>query len=298
MDMIPENLPLTGAAGILAYKLLGPPAGTMGQYLSHAVDYSVENVTRVIEKATRKVDPEDLEEEALASPRAIKSVVDEASFSEDEVVAEYLGGVLASSRTSDGTDDSAVTWSALVGRLSSMQLRLHYALYVSLMDRIRGSDINLGLDTERKQLTSFIPFRELLPALELTPREFGGAFGEAFDGLHAEDLVDDRYMHGAPSDELHKMAPGITEPGLAWGPTVRGLRLLLWGLGHGTKHPNALRDPDLRWEFESDIRWPSDVLFVDDLKAAEKERTKAEREEKRQERNEQKRAAKAEPKDK
>jgi hypothetical protein len=51
------------------------------------------------------------------------------SHADEDIVVEYVSGVLASSRTEEGRDDRGVGWSSPVARMSCDQLRLHYVLY-------------------------------------------------------------------------------------------------------------------------------------------------------------------------
>src|SRR5205823_2957980 len=63
------------------------------------------------------------------SPRVLKHIIDEGAFCEDEMVAEYLGGILASSRQADGRDDRGVCFLNDIKSLSSYQVRTHYLIY-------------------------------------------------------------------------------------------------------------------------------------------------------------------------
>jgi len=53
-------------------------------------------------------------------------------------MAEYLGGVLAASRSRGGRDDRAIAWSNLVTSLSSVQVRAHFLLYREWAALLRG----------------------------------------------------------------------------------------------------------------------------------------------------------------
>ena len=53
----------------------------------------------------------------------------EAALADDELMSDYLGGVVAASGPED---DFAIALVALIGRLSSLQLRLHYLIYREL----------------------------------------------------------------------------------------------------------------------------------------------------------------------
>lgn len=63
--------------------------------------------------------------------RVAESVLQSAQFAKSEFVAEYLSGILASSRTPDGHDDRGISWTRLISQLSSDQVRMHYVLYTA-----------------------------------------------------------------------------------------------------------------------------------------------------------------------
>jgi hypothetical protein len=56
------------------------------------------------------------------SPRVLGFLV-QASLCEDELFAEYYGGVLASARGPSGRDDRGASMMSLIGRLSTYQVR-------------------------------------------------------------------------------------------------------------------------------------------------------------------------------
>src|SRR5208283_3371005 len=63
----------------------------------------------------------------------LKEVLSEGYFCEDELQAMYLGGVLASSKSSVSRDDRAIAYCSLVSSLSSYQLRTHCILYSTIL---------------------------------------------------------------------------------------------------------------------------------------------------------------------
>ncbi len=108
-------------------KLLGPMIDEIGKDLGKL--YSVGR-DRILNAAARKVD--DLEDGKVANLRVAKEVLWSGSFSDSEICVEYFGGILASTRSTDGTDDSAIQFLQLIKSLSSNQLKLHYALYAKI----------------------------------------------------------------------------------------------------------------------------------------------------------------------
>lgn len=106
-----------GGAAVAAYlskdgvsKLLGPTAEYLGGELKDLVEKSQHNLASVFRRAEQKCGPK-LEAEGIVNPRVMKHVYEEARFSENELLAEYFDGVLASARTKDGKDDRGVYYS-------------------------------------------------------------------------------------------------------------------------------------------------------------------------------------------
>ena len=66
------------------------------------------------------------------APKVLKAVLDEGSFSNSVLSIEYLGGILASSRTEQGRDDRGARIAKMVNSLSNYQLRCHYLVYSSI----------------------------------------------------------------------------------------------------------------------------------------------------------------------
>lgn len=181
-------IPGTQAAklGTSLFKdMLEPPAKAMGRHLEARVDRwsESEQAKHVAKLAAAK-------SVAHASdsipPRVFGAVMDAAEYSDDVFVAEYLSGVLASSMTPGGTDDRGVIWSALIGRLSSDALKLHYVIYSVVRQNMLGMDVDLVASWCRRHIV--IPYTSLLPALrfdseEAIPRALDAAYALQREGL-------------------------------------------------------------------------------------------------------------------
>lgn len=124
VEIPPESV--LGAGSLVALRsLLGPAAHEVGEALRRWVEFRLRNVGRVAENAEGK--SRALEQQpGTVSVRTAMAVFEAASYSDDELMADYLGGVLASSASPGGRDDRGVTWIAQVSRMSSYALRIHY----------------------------------------------------------------------------------------------------------------------------------------------------------------------------
>lgn len=274
--VVPDNLPQLGLEAYLTWKVFGPAAGILGRQLGELVEFAGDNVKRVSEVTVTKLGSR-VDEPGELPARALLKAFEEAAISDDEIVAEYLGGVLASDREEGGSDDRGVSWTALIGRMSSDQLRLHYMLYATLHELSKGSELNLGEERERRKLKSYAGIGDLLvscnwwdPKSKETSQAPLEIFAEAFDGLHREKLVDDAYQFGG-LDFIQNEAPGVEDAGLIWQPSLPGIRLYLWGHGQGHRNPNAFVEESLDTPTHGNFVLPENAYLTSDLKPQDPE---------------------------
>src|SRR5690606_17965818 len=101
-----------------------------------------------IDKAYKKID--DPNDGKSANLRVAHEALTSGAFTEEEICAEYFGGILASSRTLDGKNDDSIQLLDTIKSLSAKQLHLHYCLY-SAINRLlvsRSEAINVGQSSE------------------------------------------------------------------------------------------------------------------------------------------------------
>jgi len=141
LNEIGEGLAILGASEVTKdaiQKILAPTADYIGTGLLSGTKAAV-NLARVLVGAARRHGPVK-SSHGQVPPRLLKGVLDDAPFCEDEVMAEYLGGILASSWTSDTRDDRGVTHLATIKRLSTYTLRAHCILYTALVSLHYSND--------------------------------------------------------------------------------------------------------------------------------------------------------------
>jgi hypothetical protein len=212
-------------------RILGPAFDEVGEGLRRWTAFRVGNVEKVVDKAVRNIERNGTAEGVIA-PRVSMQVIEQGSYTDDEIIAEYLGGVLASSVSEDGRDDRGIAYSAQINRLSSPQLRLHFVIYSTLHSALRRG--TFGSLSELRRAHLFLPYRELFPAMELDESEDAlNRFEHAFYGLHRESLVGESFGYGNADFGLQGLVPQADEPGLAVSPTPSGIELFLWGVGLG-----------------------------------------------------------------
>lgn len=110
-----------------ARKILGPTLDAMGEDLKRLYAAGRD---RVLAAAERKI--ENLDDGKRANLRTARDVLWHGAVTEDTVSAEYYGGLLAASRSSDGQDDTAIPFVNAIKALSRRQLKMHFDIYWSL----------------------------------------------------------------------------------------------------------------------------------------------------------------------
>jgi hypothetical protein len=207
--------------------LLGPSAILVGSRLANATEWTLDNVERMFRRATDRskgsTDP--------VNPRVLARTVDEASVSDDEVMAEYLGGVLASSRTADGKDDRGVAFVASVGRLSSSTLALHYACYAHAAVALAGADVNPQMETELQSHRVFIGLEALFATARISD---GTALSHGLFAMNSTGLLTG-FVSGSPEHLRANGVPYAAEHGLLYQLTFAGIELFMWGMGLGQR---------------------------------------------------------------
>ena len=224
-----KNSPETQRAiSNLMIRLFGPSADAIGEALGRYTSYRLRNVGRIAERADFKSDSDN---QSAANPRVAHVLLDEGSYCDDEVMIDYLGGLLAASRTPSGRDDRAATWSSLVTSLSSLQIRAHYLLYREWAARLHDvGSINLGLDSGRKVAQMNVKLEEFITCLLVGDEmESQAALTHAVPGLFRVGLLGGSYRYGAkgavaaPTSEFEFLL--VVEPSAA------GMELYGWAQG-------------------------------------------------------------------
>ncbi|SIS07737.1 hypothetical protein [Microbacterium sp. RURRCA19A] len=230
------------AGGILV-RLFGPSADVMGTHWANQLrEKNLNRLLRKTEKRAKKVEDTG-EDPGFANPRVASQVFESAQYADQEVVAEYLSGVLASSRDASGKDDAGVAWSNVVARLSSDQLRLHFAIYASIRPVILSDPPDRTSALHGLEIV--MPTNPLADACGFSSIE---RYDDAVDGLLREGLIDDGYRYGnrvyvwtevGPTQEISFPHDHATTFHLS----IHGIRLFLWGTGAGRLPTTSYVDP-------------------------------------------------------
>ncbi len=168
-------------------------------------------------------------------------LLSDGSFSDDQYVIEYLGGILASSRSAQDRDDRGIVWSSLVSTMSSYAVMVHYIVYHEITRLLRHSTVNPKIEKdlwERGQV--WMPWDLLCEALDFTDDEDSdGALSHSLIQLSRNGLVQVGWASGEPAG-VRQFYPNLPVERLerhgvllALAPAIAGLELYLWAHGLG-----------------------------------------------------------------
>src|ERR1043166_1913296 len=155
----------------IVVKMLGPTADYLGDGIKDFTTKRVNTLVGIIANAAKKLGTKLDETDGSVSPKILKGLINDASYCDDFLSVEYFGGVLASSRSGISRDDRGAYFNALISRLSSYQLRIHYIFYHIIKELYDGEDINIGLSSNRQKLTIFIPLSTFIEAMDFEEKE-------------------------------------------------------------------------------------------------------------------------------
>jgi hypothetical protein len=177
-------------------------------------------------------------------PKVLKAVLDEGSFSNDALAVEYLGGILASSRSEDGRDDRGARMAKVADSLSTYQLRTHYLIYSTIRKLFANNSFPFNMEG-RPKMQIFIPYSGYFSAMDFSSAEqlqLGSLFSHIFFGLHGDNLLEGHWQYGEKEHTV-KLYPAATEGGFICQPSALGVELFLWAFGCADKPLDYLFDP-------------------------------------------------------
>ncbi len=260
MPDVGTGLIVAGVSPVLT-KFLGPTAQYLGGKLKDLVKRGAENVERILAAGVRKLGSR-IEEPGAVPARVFKEFILEGPFIEDELAAEYFGGILASSRTDKGVDDRAVAYLSLIRSMSVYELRLHYLLYTNFKRIFTGSGRYIGgaISASLPMLQVFVQLPQLVKNVVRDEKHDWKILEHATTGLLRHDLIYRSTWGFGTEDELKgSFTPKSTiqGDGLIACPSPFGTELLLAADGQLNVSPDKFLEPDVAiapWpEFEVSI---------------------------------------------
>ncbi|QSX41365.1 hypothetical protein [Shewanella cyperi] len=253
-----EPITTVGVSAIAAYlgkdgisKILGPTAEYIGGELKEFTKRRIENIGNIFKSAEKKLGSQ-LDRPGSVSPKVLKSIINDGSYSNEGLAIEYFGGILASSRGDSSIDDRGARISRKVDNLSVYQLHAHYLLYSTLAKTFKASEASVLKYEEREKLYIYTPISAFKRTFNLEKIDWSNPqiFHHIFHGLANDGLIGNRWGFGDP-EHIKAYAPNLefSEAGIIYQPTVSGVELFLWAFGLG-KEP---LDYIFSEHFESDV---------------------------------------------
>jgi len=260
--------------GGLLRRILGPSADVIGQ--DWADRLRRKNMERLLAKTEKHAGSDS--DPGWAQPRVAAAVFEAAQYADEEIVTDYLSGVLASARKPDGGNDDALPWSNLISRLSALQLRAHYLIYLNLRQVVKASNEKTRLYEFESREVAF-PMEDFLEALGLD--RDGSDFqrlADALQGMKKEDLMADFSYggrdffskHAGNLDKKFKFLPRrrLNTPfddqiHITFSPF--GVQFFLWGLGLGMAHDTVYLDSHRELLLDSDSTVTNELIKDVDL---------------------------------
>lgn len=240
----------------LVIKLLGPSFERAGIRLADYTEYQLSNLKKILENAINRPSL-NLEQEGAVPPRILKEIIDHGSLCDDEMTAEYFGGLLASSRSGIPRDDRGMAMVTLVKSLSSYQIRAHYVIYQIFRD--------LFLDSDLKILVEFNPFATFIPsnvfndAMSFEENEdYYVIVPHSLTGLVQKALIHESYHTGNKEFLLdqYKAPNVIDQNGIIVHPSPLGAELFLWANAYPNLLPNEFITASLEIPSLKDVTIP------------------------------------------
>lgn len=182
-------------------KAFGPVLTEMGEDIKRL--YAVGR-DKILAAGYRKIEnPEDGKQ---ANLRVTRDVMWNGAFTDDEVCAEYFGGILASSRSENGKDDSSIQFVDVIKSLSSRQLRLHYLIY-NCLNKIfvaKKDTVNVGQSSEIQGRSLWLSTLELQTTQDINvDTDFNILFRQGLISQYKSDMV---------REGVHALPYGMAKP--------------------------------------------------------------------------------------
>jgi hypothetical protein len=236
----------------LIVRFLGPSvdvwANHFKQWNQGLFEQRAENVNRVLEAADRKRGTP-IENAGGIHPRVLKEILDDGSFVEDELMADYFGGVLASSATGVSRDDRGASMAKLVTELSTFEIRLHFVMYRAFKEVFDGSTRNVGVKSDCEKMELFFPLHSLAAAMDLSETEFADVIvGYCLNGFLRHSIIGDFFAFGNP-DALKVQWSGASKSGLIVHPSAFGVSLFMWAHGVGALSETLFIDQSVTFDY-------------------------------------------------
>lgn len=225
----------------LLLKLLGPSFEYVGNIpprvaefgLNKIKEIEIKNLANVFKKAERKMETNgtvNLE----TNLRVVREVVQQGIYAQDEVMIEYFAGILASSKTENGTDDTCIPYLQTIKTLTSFDLKLHCFLYKTIFNMYSKDNFRLAQNEHRSLMKTHIGVENFINNMKITIKDFDYILESIFR-LAQNGLIENEWNFGNDKNVLQKLESNIKMPGLTFKPTALGAKMFMSAYGFGCK---------------------------------------------------------------
>lgn len=236
----------------LAKKLFGPTADYLGDGLKKLTEKRLKNINLIVKNATDK-SGSNLDEDGLIPPKVLKGIIGDGSYSENFIEVEYLGGVLASSRSNMNRDDRGNTFISVINSLSSYDLRAHYIFYHAFKNVYNDSGIVLASGAVRKVSECIIPQDVFFVAMDYTDDEDQDLINTSImTNLARTGLINDNYKHGRLNLD-QSIIPNVPSHGMLFSATLFGIELFMRVYNKINVQVSKFLDDEVSFDIDSQI---------------------------------------------
>ena len=262
-----KNAVIVGAGAYLAKDLLkqalGPTADYIGDGLKTFTAKRVENIDRILHKFINKLGQR-INEPGQVHPKLLKGLISDGSFCDDELTAEYYGGVMASSRTGISQDDRGASYLHQISLLSTYQIRTHFIFYTVLQKLFQGRDLDPRVTLGAYDMATFISVSEYYRSMAF--KEVGeyelAVCSHSFVGLEGNNLVSSiRTNDPTMSTKILELCV-VDEDGIIFKPSRLGMELYLWATGNGNVGLQEFLNPEIKFFIPEGIEIPTNALSI------------------------------------
>lgn len=233
-------------------KIFGPTCDSFGNELKKIAEKRFQNLENILSKVIPLIEEKNIDNEYI-HPRIIYELVNRGSFIDDELSQQYFAGVLASSKTSDG-NENGLFYLDLIGKLSSFDIKMHYALYSALRSQYGNINAQNNCNLKKASLKTTVDREQIKVFLcldKITER-----LGYEKTSLHLIERIElsgprllsmqlfDKFIVG-DCTELLPLDIGNDPHGVSMTPSIIGSHLYLWAHGKGRFHFDSIFNPNI-----------------------------------------------------
>lgn len=245
MELDPQKVALVGLEVYALKKLLGPSAEYLGGEIKDGIAKAQANLGRIFQAAVRTLGDR-INDSGAVSPRVLNRICQEGAFVENALAAEYLGGLLASSRHPGGDDDRSLPFFAVIRDMSAYDIHLHYIIYSAMRSAWMPSPSSADNTASTYRRGVFIREDDLAAAMMLAghPEAKRAVVEECVMNLSRLDLVKHPTTKFGGPEILYRLLEGNNERGLVAAVSDFGTQLYYRVHGITDRGPAGFFEPN------------------------------------------------------